>query len=159
MRTINSLGQITLRPLTAAATPTWTPSPTGQPRLWAPDCSPLIRSSVWTIQRSELICPTGPQDHEVGVRTDRAHAALIIGATARRDGFSPAAVDELPNIKDKREYDTDQPSGRITCFMSTASTAAKALLVADMSAGKRRRARRQGNPAAHVRGDHQPGPA
>jgi hypothetical protein len=64
----------------------------------------------------------GPKDHEVGVRTDRAHAALIIGATARRDGFSTAAVDELPNIKDKREHDTDQPSGRITCFMSTAST-------------------------------------
>jgi len=54
------------------------------------------------------------------VRTDRAHAALVVDAAGAAQGWCQyGSPEELPNIKHKREYDKDAPplpDWRITCF-------------------------------------------
>jgi GNAT superfamily N-acetyltransferase len=53
------------------------------------------------------------------VRTDRAHAALVIDEDGAAQGWCQyGGLDELSNIKHKREYDKDapaRPDWRITC--------------------------------------------
>ena len=59
----------------------------------------------------------GKQDR---VRTDRAHAALVIDASGAAQGWCQyGSPGELPRIKHRREYDKDAPppaDWRITCF-------------------------------------------
>ncbi|MGH3406445.1 MAG: alpha/beta fold hydrolase [Streptosporangiaceae bacterium] len=59
----------------------------------------------------------GKQDR---VRTDRAHAALVIDAGGAAQGWCQyGSPGELPRIKHRREYDKDPPPAadwRITCF-------------------------------------------
>jgi ribosomal protein S18 acetylase RimI-like enzyme len=69
-------------------------------------------------RRSEAVNPRA--DKEDRVRTDRAHAALVLDADGLAQGWcqygSPA---ELPGIKNRREYEKDappRPDWRITCF-------------------------------------------
>jgi len=54
------------------------------------------------------------------VRTDRAHAALVVDTAGAAQGWCQyGSPEELPNIKHKREYDKDAPplpDWRITCF-------------------------------------------
>lgn len=53
------------------------------------------------------------------VRTDRAHAALVLDETGRAQGWCQfGSPDELPSIKHRREYEKDappRPDWRITC--------------------------------------------
>lgn len=57
---------------------------------------------------------------EERVRTDRAHAALVVDETGAAQGWCQyGSPEELSNIKHKREYDKDAPPSpdwRITCF-------------------------------------------
>ena len=57
---------------------------------------------------------------EERVRTDRAHAAMVIDAEGRAQGWCQYGdPDELSNIKHKRKYDQDPPplpDWRITCI-------------------------------------------
>ncbi|HEU5354607.1 MAG TPA: GNAT family N-acetyltransferase [Actinocrinis sp.] len=57
---------------------------------------------------------------EERVRTDRAHAALVLDEDAVAQGWCEyGSPDELPSIKHRREYDKDAPplpDWRITCF-------------------------------------------
>lgn len=54
------------------------------------------------------------------VRTDRAHAALVLDQDGTAQGWCQYGdPEELPGIKHKREYDKDappRPDWRITCF-------------------------------------------
>lgn len=54
------------------------------------------------------------------VRTDRAHAALVIDETGAAQGWCQyGSPEELPNIKHRRKYDQDAPpvpDWRIACF-------------------------------------------
>jgi GNAT superfamily N-acetyltransferase len=54
------------------------------------------------------------------VRTDRAHAALVLDPDGLAQGWCQfGSPDELPNIKHRREYAKDappRPDWRITCF-------------------------------------------
>ena len=54
------------------------------------------------------------------VRTDRAHAALVLDDDGVAQGWCQfGSPDELPNIKHRREYRKDEPplpDWRITCF-------------------------------------------
>jgi GNAT superfamily N-acetyltransferase len=54
------------------------------------------------------------------VRTDRAHAALVVDQDGSAQGWCQyGSPEELPRIKHKREYDKDAPPSpdwRITCF-------------------------------------------
>lgn len=54
------------------------------------------------------------------VRTDRAHAALVLDENGMAQGWCQyGSPDELPSIKHRREYDKDAPpppDWRITCF-------------------------------------------
>lgn len=54
------------------------------------------------------------------VRTDRAHAALVLDEDGTVQGWCQyGSPQELPNIKNRREYDKDAPpraDWRITCF-------------------------------------------
>ncbi|MDQ4038051.1 MAG: GNAT family N-acetyltransferase [Actinomycetota bacterium] len=54
------------------------------------------------------------------VRTDRAHAALVLGEDGAARGWAQyGSPEELPNIKHRREYDKDPPplpDWRITCI-------------------------------------------
>jgi GNAT superfamily N-acetyltransferase len=54
------------------------------------------------------------------VRTDRAHAALVLDEDGAAQGWCQyGSPEELPNIKHKREYVKDappRPDWRITCF-------------------------------------------
>jgi GNAT superfamily N-acetyltransferase len=54
------------------------------------------------------------------VRTDRAHAALVLDENGTAQGWCQyGSPEELPGIKHKREYDKDAPplpDWRITCF-------------------------------------------
>ena len=54
------------------------------------------------------------------VRTDRAHAALVLDENGVAQGWCQfGSPEELPNIKHRREYDKDaptRPDWRITCF-------------------------------------------
>ena len=57
---------------------------------------------------------------EERVRSDRAHAALVLDEEGRAQGWCQwGSTDELPNIKHRRVYLKDAPSRpdwRITCF-------------------------------------------
>jgi ribosomal protein S18 acetylase RimI-like enzyme len=57
---------------------------------------------------------------EERVRTDRAHAALVLDENGVAQGWCQyGSPEELPNIKHKREYGKDappRPDWRITCF-------------------------------------------
>jgi ribosomal protein S18 acetylase RimI-like enzyme len=57
---------------------------------------------------------------EARVRTDRAHAALVLDETGAAQGWCQyGSPEELPAIKHRREYDKDappRPDWRITCF-------------------------------------------
>jgi ribosomal protein S18 acetylase RimI-like enzyme len=57
---------------------------------------------------------------EERVRTDRAHAALVLDGGGRAQGWCQyGVVDELPNIKHRRKYEQDpppRPDWRIACF-------------------------------------------
>lgn len=54
------------------------------------------------------------------VRTDRAHAALVLDESAVVQGWCQyGSPEELPGIKNRREYEKDapqRPDWRITCF-------------------------------------------
>jgi GNAT superfamily N-acetyltransferase len=54
------------------------------------------------------------------VRTDRAHAALVLDERGAAQGWCQyGSPEELPGIKHRREYDKDappRPDWRITCF-------------------------------------------
>jgi GNAT superfamily N-acetyltransferase len=54
------------------------------------------------------------------VRTDRAHAALVLDEDGAAQGWCQyGSPEELPGIKHRREYDKDappRPDWRITCF-------------------------------------------
>jgi GNAT superfamily N-acetyltransferase len=54
------------------------------------------------------------------VRTDRAHAALVLDENGAAQGWCQyGSPDELPGIKHRREYEKDappRPDWRITCF-------------------------------------------
>ncbi|MBO3749285.1 GNAT family N-acetyltransferase [Streptosporangiaceae bacterium NEAU-GS5] len=54
------------------------------------------------------------------VRTDRAHAALVLDADGAAQGWCQyGSPEELPSIKHRREYEKDAPplpDWRITCF-------------------------------------------
>ena len=60
------------------------------------------------------------EQKEDRVRTDRAHAALVLDAEGKAQGWCQyGSPDELPAIKHRREYDKDappRPDWRITCF-------------------------------------------
>ena len=55
------------------------------------------------------------------VRTDRAHAALVLDEDGAAQGWCQyGSPEELPNIKHRREYDKDAPplpDWRITCHL------------------------------------------
>jgi GNAT superfamily N-acetyltransferase len=57
---------------------------------------------------------------EERVRTDRAHAALVLDEGGNAQGWCQyGSPEELPGIKHRREYDKDAPplpNWRITCF-------------------------------------------
>ncbi|WP_034270376.1 GNAT family N-acetyltransferase [Actinospica robiniae] len=60
------------------------------------------------------------EQKEERVRTDRAHAALVLDAEGKAQGWCQyGSPEELPSIKHRREYDKDappRPDWRITCF-------------------------------------------
>jgi hypothetical protein len=64
------------------------------------------------------------------VRTDRAHAALVLDEAGAAQGWCQyGSPGELPGIKHKREYDKDPPpipDWRITCFYVDKNIAARA---------------------------------
>ncbi|MGA7272405.1 MAG: GNAT family N-acetyltransferase [Acidimicrobiia bacterium] len=57
---------------------------------------------------------------EERVRTDRAHAALVMDETGKAQGWCQyGSPEELPNIKHRRKYEQEPPplpDWRITCF-------------------------------------------
>jgi GNAT superfamily N-acetyltransferase len=60
------------------------------------------------------------QAKEARVRSDRAHAALVLGPDGLAQGWCQyGPPEELPSIKHRREYEKDappRPDWRITCF-------------------------------------------